>query len=78
MGNEKSTASGNSGDGGKKKEASASSKDIIPRRRADISMVQNVLLIWLDNNINEGDDDCRNTLTQLRRVVNNINTFCGW
>jgi hypothetical protein len=38
-------------------------------------MVQNVLLIWLDNNIDDNSTDCRNTITQLRRVVNSINTF---
>jgi hypothetical protein len=38
-------------------------------------MVQNVLLVWLDNNIDENNIDCRNTLSQLRGVVNTINTF---
>ncbi|CAF3968283.1 unnamed protein product [Adineta steineri] len=37
--------------------------------------MQNVLLIWLDNNINENNADCNNTIKQLKRVVNNINTF---
>ena len=45
------------------------------RRRATIKMVQNVLLIWLDNNIDQAKDDCQNTVAQLRRVVNDINTF---
>ena len=52
-----------------------SSKSTNVRRRANIQMVQNVLLIWLDNNIDEQTADCRNTITQLRRVVNSINTF---
>jgi hypothetical protein len=38
-------------------------------------MVQNVLLIWLDNNIDDNSVDCRRTITQLRSVVNSINTF---
>ena len=42
----------------------------------NMHMVQNVLLIWLDSNIDhENNDDCRNTISQLRRVVNTINTF---
>ena len=38
-------------------------------------MVQNVLLIWLDNKIDESIANFPNTMTQLRRVVNEINTF---
>jgi tetratricopeptide (TPR) repeat protein len=63
------------GDAGKKEQVSAQSKDPGRRRRANIKMVQNVLLIWLDSNIDHNNDDCRNTILQLRRVVNNINTF---
>lgn len=44
-------------------------------RRMNIQMVQNILLIWLDNNIDENSADCRNTLSQLRRAVNMINTY---
>ena len=47
----------------------------LARRRADIKMVQNILLIWLDSNIDENNADCQNTITQLRCVVNDINTF---
>jgi hypothetical protein len=35
----------------------------------------NVLLIWLDNNINDNSVDCRKTISQLRCIVNTINTF---
>src|ERR1700721_2159133 len=43
-----------------------------PRRR----MVQNFLLIWLDGSIDEvNNDDCRNSITKLRQVVNDVNTF---
>jgi hypothetical protein len=38
-------------------------------------MVQNVLLIWLDSNIEENNKDCCNTISQLRRIVNTINIF---
>ena len=46
-------------------------KDVRQRGR----MVQNVVLIWLDRNINEKNSDYQNTIIQLRRVVNTINTF---
>src|SRR6202044_4259482 len=43
-----------------------------PRRR----MIQNFLLVWLDESIDEvNNDDCRNSITKLRQVVNDINTF---
>ncbi|CAF1168642.1 unnamed protein product [Adineta steineri] len=44
-------------------------------RRMNMQRMQNVLLIWLDSNINENNADCSNTIKQLKRVVNNINTF---
>jgi hypothetical protein len=47
----------------------------MPRSRVNTQRVQNVLLIWLDNNIDNNKEDCRNTVTQLRRVVNDINTY---
>ncbi|CAF2128412.1 unnamed protein product [Rotaria magnacalcarata] len=40
-----------------------------PRRR----MVQNYLVIWVDGNIDENTEDCRNTLTQLRAEVSEVN-----
>jgi tetratricopeptide (TPR) repeat protein len=43
--------------------------------RINVQMVQNVLLIWLDSNIDDSSSDCRNTISQLRRAVNTINTF---
>ena len=60
-------------DGAKK--TSIQPKDAVSRRRRSIQMVQNVLLIWLDNNIDESSADCRNTITQLRRIVNTINQY---
>ncbi|CAF1340195.1 unnamed protein product [Adineta steineri] len=44
-------------------------------RRTNMQRMQNVLLIWLDNNINENNADCSNTIKKLKRVVNNMNTF---
>jgi tetratricopeptide (TPR) repeat protein len=37
--------------------------------------MQNVLLIWLDNNIDDNNEDCRNTVTELGRVVYDIHKF---
>ncbi|CAF1424907.1 unnamed protein product [Adineta steineri] len=51
------------------------SEDAESRRRIDIQRMQNVLLIWLDSSIDETNDDYKNTIKQLRRVVNDINTF---
>ncbi|CAF0898279.1 unnamed protein product [Adineta steineri] len=45
------------------------------RQRINIQQMQNVLLIWLDSNINETNDDCQNTITKLQCVVNDINTY---
>jgi tetratricopeptide (TPR) repeat protein len=73
MDKKKATASGTSSSG----QASTTAKRAPARRRADIPMVQNVVLIWLDNSIDEGNDDCQNTLTQLRRIINAVSTFTG-
>ena len=43
--------------------------------RINVHMVQNVLLVWLDANIDENSGDCRKTINHLRRTVNKINTF---
>ncbi|CAF1155736.1 unnamed protein product [Adineta steineri] len=37
--------------------------------------MQNVLLIWLDSNVDKNNEDCQNTITQLRRAVNDINIY---
>jgi len=47
----------------------------MPRRRINKQTIQNASVIWLDSNINEKNEDCHNTINQLRRVVNTINTF---
>jgi hypothetical protein len=71
MSNAKSSATGTS-DGAAK---AGQTKDAALRHRYGMQMVQNVLLIWLDKNIDENSADCRNTITQLRRAVNTINIF---
>ncbi|CAF1410617.1 unnamed protein product [Adineta steineri] len=44
-------------------------------RRMNMQRTQNVVLIWLDNNIDDNNADRSNTIKQLKRVVNNVNTF---
>ena len=39
-------------------------------------MIQNFHLVWLDADIDEThNEDCRNSISQLRQVVNTVNTF---
>jgi hypothetical protein len=45
------------------------------RRRPNIRMVQNVMLIWLDSSTDKNNNECQNTITQLRRVVDDVKTF---
>jgi hypothetical protein len=75
MGNQNSTAAGNSSGAKSNKQSSGTSKGANERRDANISSVQNVLLVWLDDKINEDSKDCLNTTAQLRHVVNIVNTF---
>ncbi|CAF4232907.1 unnamed protein product, partial [Adineta steineri] len=56
-------------------DASTLPKDAEARRRINIQQVQNVLLVWLDSNIDETNDDCQNTITKLRYAVNDIKTY---
>lgn len=56
-------------------QASVPAKRIVPRQRRNVRMIQNVFLIWLDQNIDDNNVDCRNTIAQLRSVVNRINVF---
>ncbi|CAF1233116.1 unnamed protein product [Adineta steineri] len=49
--------------------AAASSNIRQPRQR----MAQNYLLIWVDASIDEADEDCHNTLAQLKNVINDVN-----
>ena len=59
----------------KSETTSVQSKDPDRRQRITLQMVQNVLLIWVDNNIDDSNEDCHNTITQLQRIVNTIRTF---
>ncbi|CAF4678986.1 unnamed protein product, partial [Rotaria socialis] len=60
--------------GGQKSKSTASDRtapsDAMPSRRR---MTQNYLVIWVDGNIDENPEDCRNTLAQLRVVVSEVN-----
>ncbi|CAF3477386.1 unnamed protein product [Rotaria socialis] len=40
----------------------------------DLCMDQNVFLLWLDSNIDETNDDCRNSILQIRSICS-INIF---
>jgi hypothetical protein len=42
------------------------------RRRC---IVQNLRLIWLDEHIDELNDDFHKSFTQLRQIINTIDTF---
>ncbi|CAF2758982.1 unnamed protein product [Rotaria sp. Silwood2] len=55
--------------------ASDSSKSAVVRRLDNVRMAQNVLVIWLDSNIDDNSADCQHMITQLQHVVNTINTF---
>jgi Flp pilus assembly protein TadD len=47
-----------------------------PRRPPNTRIVQNFHLVWLDGSIDEdNNDDCRNSITQLRQIINTVNTF---
>ncbi len=49
---------------------------VTPRRPPNGRMLQNFHLVWLDESIDEiNNDDCRNSITKLRQVVNTVNTF---
>ena len=75
MSKSSSTATSKSGGAKKTDQASVVPKGARTQGRINIQMVQNVLLIWLDSNIDDNNEDCHNTISQLRRVVNTINTF---
>jgi tetratricopeptide (TPR) repeat protein len=75
MGNRKSTVDGKSRNAGQPERRSATTKDTDSCQQVNTRMAQNVLLIWLDSNISDANEDCRNTVSQLRRVVHTINKF---
>ena len=57
---------------GAKNSTVASAQSDGPRSRR---IVQNVLLVWVDNTINESTEDSKHTLEQLRGVVNDVTLF---
>ncbi|CAF0781237.1 unnamed protein product [Adineta steineri] len=57
------------------KHVSNFSKGAPVNRRMVIQRMQNIPLIWLDNNINDNNADCNNIIKQLKCVANNISTF---
>jgi hypothetical protein len=75
MGNKESAATDKNGASKRGEQASALLKDTTADGQANIEMVQNVLLIWLDKNIDDNDEDCKHTISQLRCVVNTIYKF---
>src|SRR4051794_32796712 len=75
MGNDKSKATNYSDFAANAKQAFAHLIGTVPHGPINTQMVQNVLLIWLDKNIDVNNADCQNTVTQLRSAVNTINTF---
>ena len=46
-----------------------------PESPINLQMTQNVLLIWLDANIDESSGVCQNTIAHFRRAVNDIEAF---
>ena len=76
MDNEKSSSANQSSDAVKPEAASITSRDAMTHRRDNVNVLHNVLLIWLDANIDEENNaDCQNMVTQLQRIVNSANTF---
>ena len=72
MEKKKSIVNDNYGPIEKTDQASTTSKG---GKKANTRMFQNIILIWLDNNIDENNEDFKQGITQLRRVVSTINTF---
>lgn len=54
---------------------SARSGDATRSRQSKVKMVQNVLLIWLNKNIDNSYEDYQDTMMYLRRIINKIDIF---
>ncbi|CAF1503082.1 unnamed protein product [Adineta ricciae] len=50
-------------------------KHSLENQNMNIERMQNVLLIWLDSNIDETDEQYQNSIVELQRVVNIIYTY---
>jgi hypothetical protein len=55
--------------------ASAEQMDKKPKQPLYVRMVQNFLIIWLDKNIDENNDESRETINDLRQMTNDVHTF---
>jgi tetratricopeptide (TPR) repeat protein len=75
MNNKKYSIAGKFNGAAHKEKTSNYLKDTVPGGRIRNPMVQNVLLIWLDQNIDDKKPDCQNTVAQLRRIVNSIHKY---
>jgi tetratricopeptide (TPR) repeat protein len=75
MSSEKSKATSHSNAVARAEQTSVHSKGTVSYEGINVQMVQNILLIWLDNNIDDNSANYRDTVTQLRRVVNTVRTF---
>ncbi|CAF1053051.1 unnamed protein product [Adineta steineri] len=75
MANNKSITSVQTNTQANSKHVSKFFSDAVENRRIIMQRMQNILLIWLDNNVNENNADYGNTIKQLKSVVNNVNTF---
>ncbi|CAF1428833.1 unnamed protein product [Adineta ricciae] len=54
---------------------STTTQQVRGRQHIDMQRIHNVLLIWLDANIDENNEDCQNTMKHLRRAVNELNAY---
>ncbi|UJR09730.1 hypothetical protein I4U23_013959 [Adineta vaga] len=53
--------------------SSAKVKRLLPTER--ITIAQNFFVIWLDPSIDQTNEDCKRSLTELQRIVHTIKTF---
>ncbi|UJR35158.1 hypothetical protein I4U23_027927 [Adineta vaga] len=51
------------------------SKETHRRCRPENQKIENVLLVWLDSNIDNNNEDCQNTMKHLRCIVDDLNTY---
>lgn len=59
-----------------KQKSTMASSNTRPCRPSNVRSDHNFHLVWLDRKIDTvNDDDCGNSITKLRQVVNTINTF---
>jgi hypothetical protein len=44
-------------------------------RQRQLGVVENCIVAWLDSTISSSNEDYRNSVTQLQRIINSIKTF---